>query len=401
VSSTVPPSTLATNAAVITAPVIVNLGLTTGSTVTFAINVSNVGPSPETLYAWQFFLHVNASLLRITQVLEGPALTDIANPLSGSTLFVGKFNATTGLVQSSDLLVLAQGYTDSGLVGGGVLAYVKATVLASGQTDLVFDGPNTKLQSIVGGTTIVSIGHTDVNGVFSNVPYNISPSASFTLPPKIIAGLPAHFDASASSDRDGAIVKYTWQFGDGNITSVSVPALDHTYNTPGGPFKVFLTVTDDGGATASANATFYVNGAHTPPVAIFTFSPSSPHPGDKVTFDGSASHAVSPDTLSSTPCIWSFGDGQTTGGCNTQHIYGQAGNYSVTLTVTDNVQLKNNTTQIVSVRGTATLSVSNAAPWWILPSGGLVAVVVAAAGIFLWRRRRVRTGGETEKDEWG
>src|SRR3972149_6842876 len=53
------------------------------------------------------------------------------------------------------------------------------------------------------------------------------------------------FDGSQSSDEDGTIVSYSWDFGDGSIGSgVTVT---HTYNEPGN-YKVTLTVTDDDGA---------------------------------------------------------------------------------------------------------------------------------------------------------
>ncbi|MFZ3385551.1 MAG: PKD domain-containing protein, partial [Candidatus Hydromicrobium sp.] len=53
------------------------------------------------------------------------------------------------------------------------------------------------------------------------------------------------FDGSSSSDEDGTIVSYSWDFGDGSTGSgVTVT---HTYNAPGN-YKVTLTVTDDDGA---------------------------------------------------------------------------------------------------------------------------------------------------------
>lgn len=58
-----------------------------------------------------------------------------------------------------------------------------------------------------------------------------------------------HFDASGSSDPDGQIVSYAWDFGDGaKGTGVS---LDHTYKQPG-QFKTTLIVTDNGNVSDSA-----------------------------------------------------------------------------------------------------------------------------------------------------
>ena len=85
---------------------------------------------------------------------------------------------------------------------------------------------------------------------------NVPPIASFTATPA--EGPAPHtvtVDASASSDTDGTIVGYAWDFGDtGTATGA---AAQHTYTTPGS-YTIRLTVTDDGGATAVAEATVAV-----------------------------------------------------------------------------------------------------------------------------------------------
>lgn len=61
--------------------------------------------------------------------------------------------------------------------------------------------------------------------------------------------LGCRFDGSASSDSDGAVRSYEWDFGDGSGASGSV--VQHTYQRAG-TFTVRLTVVDDDGAVASA-----------------------------------------------------------------------------------------------------------------------------------------------------
>ncbi len=74
---------------------------------------------------------------------------------------------------------------------------------------------------------------------------NTPPTASFTFSTN---GLTASFDASGSSDSDGSIVSYSWDFGDGSTGSgVTV---SHTY-AAAGTYTVTLTVQDDDGATDS------------------------------------------------------------------------------------------------------------------------------------------------------
>ena len=64
------------------------------------------------------------------------------------------------------------------------------------------------------------------------------------------------FDASMSSDRDGSITEYSWDFGDGTNSLGSQAS--HTY-TNLGQFAVTLTVTDDDGATSTATTAINVH----------------------------------------------------------------------------------------------------------------------------------------------
>jgi PKD repeat protein len=74
---------------------------------------------------------------------------------------------------------------------------------------------------------------------------NQPPTALFTV---VTDGLTAHFDASGSSDPDGDIVSYDWDFGDG--TTGSGVMVSHSYALPG-TYTVWLLVTDNEGATDS------------------------------------------------------------------------------------------------------------------------------------------------------
>jgi len=83
---------------------------------------------------------------------------------------------------------------------------------------------------------------------------NQAPVASFTYSPTdpVIYETVA-FNASASYDPDGFIVSYQWNFGDGNITTVTDPIIAHVYKKANSTiiYTVTLTVTDNEGATNS------------------------------------------------------------------------------------------------------------------------------------------------------
>jgi PKD repeat protein len=80
------------------------------------------------------------------------------------------------------------------------------------------------------------------------------PTATFTMDPKNPAvGQTIEFNASASVDPDGEIVKYVWDFGDENTTKVEDPTITHSY-TVAGEYTVKLKVVDDHG-TSNINTT--------------------------------------------------------------------------------------------------------------------------------------------------
>jgi len=91
------------------------------------------------------------------------------------------------------------------------------------------------------------------------------------------------------------------------------------------------------------------------PSAAIEYSPQSPVTNESVTFNASASrdpdgHIVSYE--------WDFGDGTTTTGQSIEHAYTASGNYTVSLTVTDNASQSTTVSRTVTVvNGTQTLVV--------------------------------------------
>jgi len=82
------------------------------------------------------------------------------------------------------------------------------------------------------------------------------------------------------------------------------------------------------------------------PVASFTYSPEEAVVGQSITFDGSSSY--DPDG-SITNYQWRFGDGSTGEGKVVTHSYSSEGDYTVTLTVTDNNGASGTTTKTVQI----------------------------------------------------
>ncbi|WP_313477351.1 PKD domain-containing protein [Microbacterium sp.] len=135
------------------------------------------------------------------------------------------------------------------------------------------------------------------------------------------------FSAAGSSDEDGSIVSYLWDFGDGETQTGT--SASYTY-AESGSYTVKLTVTDNRGAktTESTELVIVENEA---PVAVIT----DPLVCDRLScqFDGSGSSDAD-DSVASYE--WDFGDGTTPSTeASPTHTFGEAGTYSVRLTVTD------------------------------------------------------------------
>ena len=151
---------------------------------------------------------------------------------------------------------------------------------------------------------------------------NKPPTAAFTT---ACTDLTCRFDSSRSSDADGKIASYAWDFGDGKTSTEASPS--HTYAA--GTYTVTLVVTDDDGSTGSTTGTVTTVEPNRAPVASF----SSAVTNLSVAFDATASTDSDGKIVS---YGWDFGDGSTDTTATPTHRYAAAGSYPVVLTVTDN-----------------------------------------------------------------
>jgi PKD repeat protein len=110
------------------------------------------------------------------------------------------------------------------------------------------------------------------------------------MPVSGVVPLMVTFDASGSSDANGTISNYSWNFGDGSIGSGMVT--NHTY-TDAGQYTAVLTVTDDAGATDNASVVITVESVITNnPPTVSIISPANGASFDSstiISFDGTAS----------------------------------------------------------------------------------------------------------------
>ena len=171
--------------------------------------------------------------------------------------------------------------------------------------------------------------------ILRTVEPNQAPIASFT---HTCDGAECDFEGAVSSDPDGSVVSYAWDFGDGGSATGSTAS--HDFMTSG-TRDVTLTVTDDEGTQGSLVVPISVVRSNAAPTASFTATCAFL----ACSFDPSASGDSDGNPTS---YAWDFGDGETTTGVSPTHSYDAAGPYVVTLTVTDNDDATGSTTRDIS-----------------------------------------------------
>jgi len=130
------------------------------------------------------------------------------------------------------------------------------------------------------------------------------------------------FDGSTSTDPDGTIASYAWDFGDAGTGTG--PIVVHTYAGQG-DYTVTLTVTDDDALTGTTTLPVRL----WPPAASFAVA----HAGFRVDVDASGTTDVDANVVS---YAWDWGDGSPPGsGVTATHTYATEGSYTILLTVTD------------------------------------------------------------------
>ena len=144
-----------------------------------------------------------------------------------------------------------------------------------------------------------------------------------------------------STDPDGVITGRVWDYGDGTPPG-EMPS--HTYETPG-TYTITLTVTDDAGATdaVAQEKAVGVPAENIPPTAAFSVTCNA------LTCSFTDNSSDADGTIVSRS--WAFGDAATSTEADPQHTYALSGNYTVSLTVVDNVGANGTSSEVVTVAG--------------------------------------------------
>lgn len=201
------------------------------------------------------------------------------------------------------------------------------------------------LAAVTGTLALVSACGGDNGG--GGIEPNTPPVANFTAP-NCTANVACNF-TDASTDADGTITGWRWDFKDGTpISNDQSPV--HSF-AAAGTYQVELTVTDNAGESHTTTKAVTVAPpappANQPPTA--SFSVPSCGAGLDCSFQSISTDADGQITATH----WEFGDptspNNTADGVSVTHRYAAAGAYQVTLTVTDDDGATGTTTQTVTV----------------------------------------------------
>ena len=300
------------------------------------MNISGLNPTTIKIKVWAdgtpepATWNVNATDATVAlQTLGSPGLQLFANgsasyplTLSVDDFNVGPANAPPVPSFTSDCSgvlscsVDGSASTDDGTIAAYTWSFGDGTTASGSTASHVYAAP---------GTYTITLMVTDNGGLQSSTSQSVvvqsPPTAAFT---SSCLGYACSFDASTSSDPDGTITSYEWEFGDGQTATGVTPAMN--YGSVGS-YNVTLTVTDNQGGVGSVQ---HLVVANTAPTAAFTFV----CPTDTCSFDATSS--IDSDG-SIADYQWNFGDGTTGSGPTPTHEYVGGGTHTVTLTVTDDL----------------------------------------------------------------
>src|SRR3954447_19983893 len=277
-------------------------------------------------------------------------------------LYSRGFSLDSGVVGAAEHVQVASGFGDfsGAFLSGGRLYWASASTGELRSTVWNGGAPNPAAATpVVDGRSWAS------HGLFIGPG---GPPAGGNTPPTAVIGGPCtglvcSFDGSGSTDSDGTIASYAWDFGDSMTGNGVTPS--HTY-LQGGTYDVRLTVTDDKGASTSATKTVTVTASSGTPIALRGATgtsargvtsvrvtvPASVQAGDGMVLVLSTSSTAS----GGTPTGWTAAGARLSGtGPNTQVFsrVASASDAGSTVTVTLSAQAKV-TLQLAAYAGTST-----------------------------------------------
>ncbi|MCE8539777.1 PKD domain-containing protein [Ruegeria pomeroyi] len=315
-----------------------------GQVVEFDGSASQPSDSPITGYRWTFGDGGAAQGPRAQHVYDQPGQYRAVLRVQDDAVHPCNFGTAVRRVVVNFAPVAEAGTDQSAIVGQAVTLSGAASYDVDGAIldyrwsmgdGTVLSGETVTHRYEQSGSYQVLLTVTDDSGVVNKIAtdgarieVNAPPEPRFTIPERPVSvSEVAVLDASASTDADGQILSYIWDFGDGAMGEG--PVASYAW-TRAGEFSVTLTVEDDSGTASALQSITRIVRVDAAPVA--DAGPDQYVTATEVRFDGGGS--VDPDGRV-TDWQWDFGDGATASGQSVSHAYLRPGRYEVALTVRD------------------------------------------------------------------
>lgn len=180
-----------------------------------------------------------------------------SSPGNGTHLRVADWDLGTTEGGSSGSPLFDQNKRIVGQLHGGYAACGNDSSDWYGWLNVSWSGGNTNSTRLSNWLDPLNTGATTLDGMNANGggTGNQRPSANANGPYSAQLGDAIQFSSTGSSDSDGTIASFAWNFGDGNTSNNANPS--HTYSAAG-EYTAQLTVTDNEGASSSTSATVFI-----------------------------------------------------------------------------------------------------------------------------------------------
>jgi PKD repeat protein len=193
--------------------------------------------------------YVATGVLVSTGTNQAPTAVAAATPTAGTAPLPVNFSSAGSIDSDGSIVSYAWNFGDGSTSNEAHPSHVYSSAGNYTATLTVTDNGNLSSTANVAITVTTAVNQSPV-------------AIASGTPTSGIAPLPVAFSSAGSSDPDGSIVSYAWNFGDGSTSTAASPI--KTYNTAG-TYTARLTVTDDRGATSSATVSIVVSPAPADP----------------------------------------------------------------------------------------------------------------------------------------
>ena len=330
------------NEALSTAPIAAFAVTPTSGNVPLAVQFTDQSTGTPTSWIWDFGDGNNTTGQNVTHTYTSAGIY-IANLTVSNANGTNSTSASITVTEKNTPIIPIANFSANTSEGYAPLA-VQFTNMSENAVSLIWDfgdGMNSTEQNPV--HTYSEAGNYTVNLTVSNENGTDSKFATINVFEKSAPVLPiANFSSNVTEGFAPLFVQFTdlsenatvinWDFGDGTNSTEKNPL--HTYNTLGN-YTVNLTASNENGTASISTAITVLKQPAVLPVANFSSDVTTGYTPLSVQFTDMSKDA--------TAWNWDFGDGAKSTEQNSPHTYNASGIYTVTLTVSNEAGIDNET----------------------------------------------------------